>query len=108
MESLVPMNSVAISATVALLSAATTRLGLSTRWPDPVSAFAYRMFATSQLAVPSFAEYVFATPSASALRITPEIAGYGYLFDQLDADGQHVWCAAIDHLRGRETYPPDR
>ncbi len=102
------MIPVAISATAALLDAATARLRLSTRWPDPVSAFAYRMFAASGLPPPSFASFCIAGPSASALRITPEIAGYGYLFDQLDDDGQQVWRDAIDHLRGREIYPPDR
>jgi hypothetical protein len=108
MESLVPMIAVAISATAALIDAATARLKSSTRWPDPVSAFAYRMFSASELPPPGFASFAIAAPNSSALRITPEIAGYGYLFDQLDADGQKVWRDAIDHLRGREIYPPDR
>jgi hypothetical protein len=108
MEPLVPMIPVAISATAALLEAATARLAFATRWPDPVSALAYRMFLAADLPPPAFASFPIPAPEASALRITPEIAGYGYLYARLQPDGQAVWRDAIDRLRGREVYPNDR
>lgn len=102
------MISVAISATAALLQAATEKLSAPSRWPDPASALAYRMLIASGLPAPAFASFPVAAPAAARLRITPEISAYGYLLDQINPEGQAEWCNAIDHLRGREMYPPDR
>jgi hypothetical protein len=102
------MISVAISSTAALVQAAMERLGAPSRWPDPASALAYRMLVASDLPAPAFASFPVATPTSAMLRITPEIATYGYLLDQIDTEGRVTWCNAIEHLRGREMYPPDR
>lgn len=102
------MTSVVISATAALLQAATERLRAPSRWPDPASALAYRMMVASGLPVPSFASLPVALPTAVTLRITPEISAYGYLLGEIEPEGRIEWCNAIDHLRGREMYPADR
>lgn len=102
------MISVAMSATAAIVQAAMESLGGPSRWPDPASALAYRMLLASGSSAPAFARFPVATPTSAMLRITPEIATYGYLMDQIDPKGRSVWCDAIDHLRGREMYPPDR
>lgn len=102
------MTSVVISATAALLQAATERLRAPSRWPDPASALAYRMMVASGLPVPSFASLPVASPTAVTLRITPEISAYGYLLGEIEPEGRIEWCNAIDHLRGREMYPADR
>lgn len=102
------MTSVVISATAALLQAATERLRASSRWPDPASALAYRMLVATGHPAPSFASLPVALPTASTLRITPEISAYGYLLGEVRSEGRVEWCHAIDHLRGREMYPADR
>jgi hypothetical protein len=102
------MISVAISATAALLQTAREILGAPSRWPDPASALAYRMLIASDLPAPAFASFPVAAPTSAMLRITPEISAYGYLLDQIEHEGRVEWCNAVDHLRGREMYPPDR
>ena len=102
------MISVAISSTAALLQTATEKLGASTRWPDPASALAYRMLVASGFPAPVFASFPVAMPASSMLRMTPEIATYGYLLDQMGMESRSDWCNAVEHLRGREIYPPDR
>lgn len=102
------MISVAMSATAALIEAATERLGAPSRWPDPASALAYRMLVASGLPAPPFANFPVASPTSAMLRITPEISAYGYLLEEIEPQGRVEWCSAIDHLRGREMYPPDR
>lgn len=102
------MIPVMISATAALLQAATERLRAPSRWPDPASALAYRIMTASGVPAPSFASLPIASLSSLALRITPEISAYGYLLEEIEPEGRVEWCNAIDHLRGREMYPPDR
>jgi hypothetical protein len=66
------------------------------------------MLVASDLPAPAFARFPVAAPTSARLRITPEISAYGYLLDQIQSEGRAEWCDAIDHLRGREMYPPDR
>lgn len=102
------MISLVMSATAALLQAASERLRAPVRWPDAASALAYRILLASNVPAPSFAAFPIASPAAVKLRITPQISAYGYLLDVIDQEGRIEWCNAVDHLRGRDMYPSDR
>ncbi|MFA6243348.1 MAG: hypothetical protein WC655_20585 [Candidatus Hydrogenedentales bacterium] len=102
------MISVAMSATAALLQAASEQMRSSERWPDPATAFACRILDGAGLPRPKFASYPVAVPSAASLRLTPQLAAHGYLLENAEDNDNAVWVEAIDHLRGREIFPSDR
>ena len=102
------MSQLAISASAAIIEAADTVLQSPSVWPQPATGLARRILVRGGAPLPSTMLHSLRQTSARLLRLTPEIAAFGYVLDFADSATVALWIEAIEHLRGREIYPADR
>jgi hypothetical protein len=102
------MNQVVLSASAALIDAASAVLHAPSSWPEPAIGLASRIFTRLAMPLVPLMSQPLRQTTAALLRRTPEIAAFGYVLDRADAETSTLWNEAIEHLRGREIYPADR
>jgi hypothetical protein len=102
------MRAVVASAAAEILQTAKLVLRSPTEWPAPASGFAYRVFTASGMQKPGFMSERMRETTSALLRRTPELAAFGYVIDQCSDATVALWLDGIEHLRGRDIYPPDR
>jgi hypothetical protein len=101
------MSAVVASAAAEVIETAKLVLRSPTDWPAPASGFAYRVFTASGMPKPSFMSDPLRETTSAHLRRTPELAGFGYVIDRCSDATVVLWLDGIEHLRGRDIYPPD-
>jgi hypothetical protein len=102
------MNQIVLSASAALIDAASAILHAPSSWPEPAIGLASRIFTRVAMPLVPLMSQPLRQTTAALLRRTPEIAAFGYVLDRADAETSTLWNEAIEHLRGREIYPADR
>lgn len=102
------MRQLVASGSALTIEAANKILLTAGSWPEPASGLASRIFKRAGTSAPTWMSQPLRQTSASLLRRTPEIAAFGYVLDRADSATQVLWADAIEHLRGREIFPPDR
>lgn len=105
---MVPLSELVSSTTARALDTAKAKLSATENWPDPTTGFAYYLLDQTHSAKPDFMSLPLRHTTPSQLRLTPELAGYGYTMHKAEAETIQMWCEGIERLRGREIYPPDR
>jgi hypothetical protein len=102
------MSAIVASAAAEVIETATLVLRSPTDWPAPASGFAYRVFTATGMQKPGFMSDALRETSSAHLRRTPELAAFGYVIDRCSDATVALWLDGIEHLRGRDIYPPDR
>jgi hypothetical protein len=102
------MSRLVLSASAALIEAASAVLRAPSSWPEPATGLASRILARAALPLTPLMSQPLRQTTTALLRRTPELAAFGYVLEHADATTLALWSEAIEHLRGREIYPADR
>jgi hypothetical protein len=102
------MRQLIASASASILEAANRILESPASWPEPANGLACRILARTGTPLAAWMSKPLRVTSAGLLRRTPEIAAFGYVLDRANPPTLALWLEAIERLRGREIYPPDR
>jgi hypothetical protein len=108
MEPMVPVNKIITSATAKILDTAKSVLTGPISWPNPATGFAYRLCGQTGTVKPDFMNVPLRDTTSAHLRLTPELAAFGYTMKEANERTHQMWFEGLERLRGREIYPADR